>query len=336
MDKQAKNFRVLDIYVRLCEGKTINKVREAERFGVDARSIQRDIDDIRAFLDERSVNASDIRKITYCHLRKGFVMTGTESSMMSNSEILAVGKILLGSRAFTRKDMYAIIDKLLAGCAPQKNLKLVSELLANEKFHYVETRHKADIWDRLWEIGMEIQSHNLLEITYEKQIDTRELVKRIVQPVAILFSEYYFYLNAYLMKKGEKGMYVQAFDHPSIFRLDRIHAYKKTGDKFRVAYADRFEEGEYRKRLQFMFAGKLMRVQFLFTGNSVDAVLDRLPTAKVIQEGGNGCVIEAEVYGRGILMWLLSQGTMVEVLQPQAFREEMKKMLLDMLAQYDV
>lgn len=264
MDKQAKNFRVLDIYVRLCEGKTINKVREAERFGVDARSIQRDIDDIRAFLDERSVNASDIRKITYCHLRKGFVMTGTESSMMSNSEILAVGKILLGSRAFTRKDMYAIIDKLLAGCAPQKNLKLVSELLANEKFHYVETRHKADIWDRLWEIGMEIQSHNLLEITYEKQIDTRELVKRIVQPVAILFSEYYFYLNAYLMKKGEKGMYVQAFDHPSIFRLDRIHAYKKTGNKFRIAYADRFEEGEYRKRLQFMFAGKLMRAVSLY------------------------------------------------------------------------
>lgn len=334
MDRQAKNFRVLDIYVRLCEGKIINKIHEAERFGVDVRSIQRDIDDIRAFLDERSAGASDTRKIAYDHLQKGFVMTGIESSVMSNSEILAVSKILLGSRAFTKKDMYAVIDKMIAGCVPQKNLKLVTQLVANEKFHYVELRHKADIGSRLWEIGMEIQEHNLLEITYEKQIDARELVKRIVQPVAVLFSEYYFYLNAYIMKKDQKEAYVHAYDYPTIFRLDRIHAYRKTGDKFRVPYADRFEEGEYRKRLQFMFAGKLIRLQFRFTGNSVEAVLDRLPTAKVIREEEEGCVIEAEVYGRGILMWLLSQGTMVEVLKPETFREDMKKTLLEMLAKY--
>ncbi|MDE7312369.1 MAG: WYL domain-containing protein [Eubacterium sp.] len=335
MDKQSKNFRVLDIYVRLCEGKIINKAEEAAKFGVDARSIQRDIDDIRAFLEERSMNVTDVRKIEYNYLQKGFVMTGIESSIMSNSEILAISKILLGSRAFTKKHMYSIIDKMIAGCVPRKNLKLVSDLIANEKFHYVELRHKTEIGDMLWEMGMEIEEHNLLEITYEKQIDAKEMVKRIIQPVAVLFSEYYFYLNAYIMKKDEKNAYVHAYDYPTIFRLDRIHTYRKTGDKFRVPYADRFEEGEYRKRLQFMFAGKLIRMQFCFTGNSVDAILDRLPTAKVIQEDEGGCVIDAEVYGRGILMWLLSQGTMVEVLKPESFREEMKKTLLEMLAKYD-
>ena len=49
MERESKNYRVLDIYVRLCEGKLINKAEEALRFGVDQRSIQRDIDDIRAF-----------------------------------------------------------------------------------------------------------------------------------------------------------------------------------------------------------------------------------------------------------------------------------------------
>lgn len=49
MDKYSKNSRTLDLYVRFCEGKTIHKAAEAERFGVNERSVQRDIDDIRAF-----------------------------------------------------------------------------------------------------------------------------------------------------------------------------------------------------------------------------------------------------------------------------------------------
>ena len=100
-DKHPKNSRTLDIYTRLCEGRAINKTEESERFGVDECSIQRDIDDIRAFLAEQSVkNKCDTRKIEYSRTQKGFVMTGSETMLMSNSEILAVSRILLESRAF--------------------------------------------------------------------------------------------------------------------------------------------------------------------------------------------------------------------------------------------
>lgn len=73
MEKESKNFRVLDMYVRLCQGKTVNKAEEARRFGVDERSIQRDIDDIRAFLDERSISG-DGRTIEYNRIQKGFIL----------------------------------------------------------------------------------------------------------------------------------------------------------------------------------------------------------------------------------------------------------------------
>lgn len=52
-NKHSKNSRTLSMYVRLCAGKRINKAEEANRFGVDERSIQRDIDDIRAFLEDQ-------------------------------------------------------------------------------------------------------------------------------------------------------------------------------------------------------------------------------------------------------------------------------------------
>ena len=197
-ERISKNYRTIDMYVRFCEGKVINKVEEAQRFGVDERSIQRDIDDIRAFLDERNICSKDTRAIEYDRTKKGFVMTGAEPSMMTNSEILAVSKILLESRAFTKRELNTILDKLIEGCVPLKNMKLVSELIANEKFHYVELNHKEYIQDKLWSIGSDIQEHNLVSIRYARASAPRESIKRTIEPISIMFSEYYFYLNAFI------------------------------------------------------------------------------------------------------------------------------------------
>ena len=110
--------------------------------------------------------------------------------------------------------------------------------------------------------------------------------------------------------------------------------YKQLNEKFRVSYANRFEEGEFRKRIQFMYAGKLEKVQLKFFGTNPEAILDRLPTARVLEQYDKECTIEAEVYGKGIIMWLLSQGCKVEVLKPESMREEMKNILMEMLKLY--
>ena len=334
MQKESKNYRTLDMYVRFCEGKVINKAEEAFRFGVDERSIQRDIDDIRAFLEERNISVGDTRQIEYDRAKKGFLMTGAEPSMMTNSEILAVSKILLESRAFTKREMKVILDKLVEGCVPLKNMKLVSELIANEKYHYVELHHKEYIQDKLWSIGLDIEEHNLVSLRYARANAPRESIKRIVEPVSILFSEYYFYLNAFIVEKDESGKYVHKYSYPAIFRIDRIKNYRQLGEKFRVSYANRFEEGEFRKRVQFMYTGNLMKVQLKFYGDNPEAILDRMPTARVIEQYDKECLIEAEVYGKGCLMWLLSQGSMVEIIKPEGLREDMKNTLIKMLERY--
>lgn len=56
-------------------------------------------------------------------------------------------------------------------------------------------------------------------------------------------------------------------------------------------------------------------VKFEYSGPSVEAVLDRLPTAKILSEDGGKWVIQAEVFGNGIDMWLRSQGGYVNVLE---------------------
>ena len=81
-----------------------------------------------------------------------------------------------------------------------------------------------------------------------------------------------------------------------------------------MPYKDRFQEGEFRKRVQFMYGGKLERIKFKYTGPSIEAVLDRLPTAEIISQDENGWTIEAEVFGKGIEMWLRSQGNHIKTL----------------------
>lgn len=335
MGKESKNYRTLDMYIRLYEGKIINKAEESRKFEVDERSIQRDIDDIRSFLAERSVESGDGRKIIYDRTKKGFIMIGDEPSMMTNSEILAVSKILLESRAFTRRELKVILNKLVEDCVPLKNMKLVSDLISNEKYHYVELNHKEYIQDKLWEIGSDIHEHNLASLRYARANAPRESIKRIVEPIAILFSEYYFYLNAYIVEKDDVGKYIHKYSYPAIFRIDRIKNYKRLDEKFKVSYANRFEEGEFRKRVQFMYAGKLQSVKLKFYGENPEPILDRLPTARVIAQYDNECTIDAEVYGKGIIMWLLSQGSKVEVLWPESMREEMKQALHETLKLYE-
>ena len=63
-----------------------------------------------------------------------------------------------------------------------------------------------------------------------------------------------------------------------------------------------------------MYGGKYRKVKFEYSGFSVEAILDRLPTAKIISENEGRYTIQAEVFGDGIDMWLRSQGDMVKIL----------------------
>lgn len=121
-----------------------------------------------------------------------------------------------------------------------------------------------------------------------------------------MFSEHYFYLTAFLKDKSHFENSDDMF--PTIYRVDRILSFEVLDEHFRVPYRNRFEEGEFRKRVQFMYGGRLQRIRFRYTGPSIEAVLDRLPTARVLGEDEDGWTVEAEVFGKGIEMWMRGQG----------------------------
>ena len=198
-------------------------------------------------------------------------------------------------------------------------------MMANEKHLYVELNHKKDLLNTLWQLSLAIQSKKVIVMHYKREFD-EQASERKVKPVGIIFSEYYFYLIAYPMNTD--------FDYPTIYRADRIEKFEQTPTSFKVPYHERFQEGEFRKRVQFMYTGALLNVKFKFTGPSPQAVLDRLPTAKIVKKLDDGLIFEAEVFGKGIKMWLLSQGEYVEVLEPKEFRDEFATVINELPKKY--
>lgn len=313
-ESKDKVSRVLAIYTKLMNGGLAKKEEEAVGYNVNERSIQRDIEDIRLFLENNAADSGYADSLVYDWKRKGYRLEQIHKVKLSDSEVLAVCKILLDSRAFTKKEMTAILHKIISCCVPEDNQKEIRDLVANEKFHYVEPRHKTVFIDTMWKIGQAIRHSRYIEMEYVRSKD-KSRVKRKVQPVAIMFSEYYFYLTAFIEDEAvRKGFDVINDSFPTIYRIDRIKKLRVLDERFHIPYADRFEEGEFRKRVQFMLGGKLQKVRFVYSGIDIDAILDRLPTAKILSEKDGKYVVEAEVFGKGIDMWLRSQGEDVKLI----------------------
>ena len=307
MDKKVE--RIINLYNRIIDGEVINKADEAERFGVNERSIQRDLEDIRAyFANDYESN----RELIYDRSRKGYVLVQNQKKSLTNSEILTVCKILLESRAMVKEEMYPIIDKLLQCCVPYGNYKKVAELIGNEKFHYLEPHHGKKFVETMWEIGNAVYEHRLMRIRYQK-LKEPDKVMRMIQPMGIMFSEYYFYLCAYICV-SEETPDVPKRPFPTIYRIDRIAEYEVLDEHFHVPYRNRFEEGEFRKRIQFMFGGELRTIKFKYKGLSIESILDRFPTAEIIGHDETGWLVRAEVYGDGVDIWLRGQGDLIELI----------------------
>ncbi len=326
-----KTQRIFDLYFNLVEGKTVKRDSYVMKYGIDNRTFDRDIGELRAIIAEANAEG-DSGELLYDR-EKGYILKTAEHRYLQNSELLAVSKIIIESRAFSKTEMKSIIKRLIGGCVSIDNKKIAEKMTENELYHYVELHESDTSLDMLWELGDCIKDHELITITYKKLGEDNN-VERVIEPVAIIFSEYYFYLIAYLVSR-EAGEINKLHSTPTIYRIDRISEMRKMNEKFPVQYSNRFEEGEFRKRVPFMFSGGLNYVQFTYNGLNINAVLDRLPTAEAKRRDDGSYLVKAEAYGDGIFMWILSQGDRVEVIGPPPARKKMKELVSNMVSKYE-
>lgn len=316
-----KQERLLEIFFRGLHREDISVRGLADEYGVSTKSITRNLNDLKNFLAEHRELVGHT-ELEYSHQDKCYRLYMDE--FLTNKELFTLLKVLIGARALSKLELLAIISKLKKLTTPEDRPKMDS-LIRKEVYHYSEIHHDCDsVQDNLWQLMECINRHKEISIDYYKM--DRSYVTHRLRPASLMFSDYYFYLIAFKTNDEEKK--------PLYFRVDRIKHITEHRKKFTDNEAPEFDEGLLRRRSLLMWPGRLRTIRFEFTGPSVQAVLDKLPTARIIEREGRKYTLEAEVYGDGIKMWLLSQGSWVKVTEPEEFVEEMKVEIRKMMKSY--
>ncbi len=294
--KIDKAFRLLQMNERLSKGEAIFKDKAVFEYDIPPKTFQRDIDSLRLYYTEHGDG-----ELIYDRRSNCYKLTAKPHNF-TKEEVFAVCKVLIESRAFSKDEFNDVINKILSQCDTSER-KAVKSAIANEQVNYIQLQHGKQLIKRLWELSEYTRDQRVVEMTYRRADETVKTYE--VKPVGIMFSEFYFYLIAYMADDSKP--------FPTTFRIDRIVGYTPTARKFSVPYSERFSEAEFRKRVQFMYGGELRTVKFIYKG-VIESVLDRLPTATVEGHTEDGAIIRAEAYGNGIDIWLNSQGDKVRIL----------------------
>ena len=307
---------------QLLQKNRVEKENIQNLFQIDSRTFERDIATLRTFLSQ-NIEYDQNLILEYEYQEKYYYLSNYDNSQLTSKEVLMLIKLLLGNRALCLEELDQMINSLKLQLSSDER-KEIDSFIRNERHHFTPLKHGRKLLNHMWDFSQAIEENRAICMEYKKANNTIE--SYIVHPVGLVFTDYYFYAVSYVKNKD--------IPYPISFRLDRILSYEILNERFKIPYSQRFESGDFHNKINMMYQGELIKFTFRFTGHSVEAVLDKFPVSRVIEEGDGYCIIEAISYEQGLLMWLFSQGEWIKVLTPNDLVEKVKDKLNKMISLY--
>ena len=324
MKNPDNKCRLLDIFYQLMWDNHVTVNSIARNYEVSEKTIKRDISMIRSFLSENRELVGNV-ELQYDRQEQCYKLNRLEG--LSSQELLIILKILVGSRALDKESLREAVDRLTI-CANNTGQEIFRDFCKNELDYYraVKKEEGVDISGFVWKLEKAIQRGRSVCIVYEKLEGA--CVERNLYPISVVFSNFYFYLLACRSDMEESAVIY--------YRVDRMKEIREGKERIPVSIEKRHQLDGARLYNQKMFMGKRTRIRFRYTGPSLQAVLDRFPTAEVVNQDDTGAEISAMVeYSSGTIMELLLQGSWVKVLNPQKLVDDMREELRRMELLYD-
>lgn len=113
MTGKSKYDRILSIYAKLMQGEIVRKAEMAAEFHVNGRTVQRDLDDIRAFFSNNTLGICYGKQLVYDHRQRGYRLEMTEDDRFSSGEVLAVSLLLMDSGVLSPEERTVFVQKFL-------------------------------------------------------------------------------------------------------------------------------------------------------------------------------------------------------------------------------
>lgn len=318
MAKTQGKERILTIFLRLHAGKRLSKAQLKEEFGVDPKSIQRDIGFLKRLLEE---NPNLGLEIIFDTSDNTYRLIG--KTTFNKKDILVISKILLENRALNKSELNSLLQGLLALLSIEEK-KEVEAIISSERLNYKSLTNDKDRIDIIWVLSEAIRREQMIEIEYKAPL--RDVKSHIIFPASLYYDAHYFYLVAYHLKHEKY----------TTFRVDRIESLSEShAKKPEISYGRKYRDGDVRNQKVDAFEGRNIKVRLRYTGIP-EIVLDQFPNHEILSEEKGNMIIQIETQDTpGLKRWILGQVEEIIILSPHSLIEEIKESLEKTLKNYE-
>jgi len=174
--------RLLEILLRAMRGEELSVHKLAAFYGVSTRSISRDISDIKTLLANNREMVG-YAELDYNHAIKAYRLTSSE--FLTDKELFAIVKVILGSRAFSEISLVELIAKFKRFTNINDH-KMLDKMVRKELHNYNEIKHDCDnVMETLWRLAKAIDDSREVTIRYFRM--NRTLSEKRLQPISLVF-----------------------------------------------------------------------------------------------------------------------------------------------------
>lgn len=165
-EKTDRSIRLLKMFDMLQRGAGLNSRELQDRFGITAKSVQRDIEELRTYIAD-NYDQAEGENIEYSRIQKSYFWRNRSNIMLDEKEILLIAVILLESRGLTKDELQRLLEKILLQCSKTSEKK-IRQLIQNEMFYYKATQNAKPMGDMLWKMMDAKQRQKCLRATYKR------------------------------------------------------------------------------------------------------------------------------------------------------------------------
>lgn len=159
LPRTDKITRVLTLYHQLYTGRHIEKTSFSVEHGINERSFDRDIEDIRLFLSESYSG----REVVFDRETSTYSLTGNNPEFLDRMDTAVIAKLLLSSGILRKDEMMGLYQALLSSVTPNDASAI------NDYLHYDLLRYSAKtesaLLKVLCDLYVTIRSGSDIEIT---------------------------------------------------------------------------------------------------------------------------------------------------------------------------
>ena len=135
-------------------------------------------------------------KITMNTTDRKYEMVHNSSETFDKTQVLAILKILISTRALSEDELQMIVNNLTKHMSDEN--QHVIENIQSELVHYEPMNHGEPLLNKVWDLNHIIQQNRVIEFNYFNAMNKGRT--HVIKPMYITFSELYFYLVGLMIK----------------------------------------------------------------------------------------------------------------------------------------